>query len=113
MHVIGSKWVFKPKLKPDGSLDRLKACVVAKGYHQVDGLDYIETFSPVIKPGTIRMVITIALVKKWPIRQLVVKKNAFLHGLISEDIHMEQPPGMADLEHPTHVCKLQKSPLWP
>ena len=112
LHVIGSKWVFKPKLKPDGSLDRLKACVVAKGYHQVDGLDYIETFSPVIKPGTIRMVITIALVKKWPIRQLDVK-NAFLHGLISEDIHMEQSPGMADLEHPTHVCKLQKSPLWP
>ncbi|RVX02174.1 Retrovirus-related Pol polyprotein from transposon RE1 [Vitis vinifera] len=108
MHVIGSKWVFKPKLKPDGSLDCLKARVVAKGYHQVDGLDYTETFSPVIKPGTIRMVLTIALVKKWPIRQLDVK-NAFLHSLISKDIHMEQPPGMADLEHPTHVCKLQKA----
>ena len=53
MHVIGSKWVFKPKLKPDGSLDHLKGRVVAKGYHQVDGLDYVETFSPVIKPGTI------------------------------------------------------------
>jgi hypothetical protein len=52
MHVIGSKWVFKPKLKPDGSLDRLKARVVAKGYHQVDGLDYTKTFSPVIKPRT-------------------------------------------------------------
>ncbi|RVW46099.1 putative mitochondrial protein [Vitis vinifera] len=70
MHVIGLKWVFKPKLKPNGSLDRLKARVVAKGYHQVDGLDYTETFSPVIKPRTIRMAITIALVKKWPIRQL-------------------------------------------
>ncbi|RVW91769.1 Retrovirus-related Pol polyprotein from transposon RE1 [Vitis vinifera] len=109
MHVIGSKLVFKPKLKPDGSLDRLKARVVAKGYHQVDGLDYTKTFSPVIKLGTIRMVITIALVKKWPICQLDVKRNAFLHGLISEDIHMEQPPGMANLEHPTHVCKLQKA----
>jgi len=52
MHVIGSKWVFKPKLKPNGSLDRLKARVVAKGYHQVDGLDYTKTFSPVIKPRT-------------------------------------------------------------
>lgn len=67
MHVIGSKWVFKPKIKPDGSLDRLKARVVANGYHQVDGLDYTETFSPVIKPGTIRMFLTIALAKKWPI----------------------------------------------
>ena len=86
MHVIGSKWVFNPKLKPNGSLDHLKARVVAKGYHQVDGLDYIKTFSPIIKPGTIRMVITITLVKKWPIRQLDVKKNGFLHGLISKDI---------------------------
>ena len=109
IHVIGLKWVFKPKLKPDGSLDRLKARVVVKGYHQVDGLDYTETFSPVIKPGTIRMVITIALVKKWLICQLDVKKNAFLHGLISKDIHMEQSPGMVDLKHPTHVCKLQKA----
>ena len=103
------KWVFKPKLKPNGSLDRLKARVVAKGYHQMDGLDYTKTFSPFIKLGTIRMVITITLIKKWPICQLDVKRNAFLHGLISEDIHMEQPPGMANLEHPTHVCKLQKA----
>ena len=64
MHVIGSKWVLKRKLKTDGSLDRLKARVVAKGYHQVDGLDYTETFSLVIKPRTIGIVITIALIKK-------------------------------------------------
>jgi hypothetical protein len=62
MHIIGSKWVFKTKLKSDGTLDRLKARVVTKGYHQIDGLDYTETFSPVVKPGTIRLIIFIALV---------------------------------------------------
>jgi hypothetical protein len=95
MHVIGSKWVLKTKLKPDGSLDRLKARVVAKGFHQIDGIDFTETFSPVVKPSTIRMVITIAHVQRWSIRQLDVK-NAFLYGFLSEDIFMEQPPGMSD-----------------
>jgi hypothetical protein len=108
LHIIGSKWVFKTKLKPDGSLDRLKARVVAKGYYQIDGIDYTETFSPVVKPGTIRMIISTALIQGWPIRQLDVK-NAFLHGNITEDIYMEQPPGMADSQHPEYVCKLQKA----
>ena len=64
MHVIGSKWVFKAKLKADGTLDRLKARLVAKRYHQVDGIDYVETFSPVIKPGTIRLVLSLAMVRQ-------------------------------------------------
>jgi hypothetical protein len=105
MNVIGSKWVFKTELKPDGSLDRLKARVVAKGFHQIDGVDYTESFFLVVKPGTIHMIITIALVKHWTIQQLEVK-NAFLHGLPSEDIYMEQPPGMTDPKLPHHVCKL-------
>jgi hypothetical protein len=108
MHVIGSKWVLKTKLKPDGSLDRLKARVVAKGFHQIDGIDFTETFSPVVKPSTIRMVITVALVQQWSIRQLDVK-NAFLYGFLSEDLFMEQPPEMSDSQYPTHVCKLQRA----
>lgn len=108
LHVIGSKWMFKSKLKPDGSLDRLKARLVAKGYHQIDGLDYTETFSPVIKPRTIRIVLTVTLVRHWPIRQLD-KKNAFLNGFLSEHLYMQQPPGMADSQYPNHVCKLHKS----
>ena len=72
MHVIGSKWVLKPKLKSYGTLDRLKAQLVAKGYHQIDGIDYIDTFFPVIKPSTIRLVLSLALVHHWDIRQLDV-----------------------------------------
>ncbi|KAG5247123.1 Retrovirus-related polyprotein from transposon [Salix suchowensis] len=86
MNVIGSKWVFKAKLKPDGSLDRLKARLVAKGYHQIDGVDYVETYSPVIKPGTIRMILTIALVKAWPLRQLDPRQS------LREGVKAANPP---------------------
>ena len=95
MNVIGCKWVYKAKLKPDGSLDRLKARLVAKGFSQVDGIDFSETFSPVIKPANIRLVLTIAVVKGWDIRQLDVK-NAFLHGSLSTPVYMHQPPGYVD-----------------
>jgi hypothetical protein len=88
--------VFKTKLKPNGSLDELKACVVAKGYRQIDGIEYTETFSLDVKPDTIKMIIRAALVQGWPIQQLNVK-NAFLHGNITEDMYMEQPPGMEDI----------------
>lgn len=108
MHVIGCKWVFKTKLAPDDSLDKLKARLVAKGFHQEEGIDFLETFSIVIKQATIRIVLSVAMVKRWSIHQLDVK-NAFLHGTLKETVYMEQPPGFA---HPTlsdHVCLLQKS----
>ncbi|XP_040996064.1 uncharacterized mitochondrial protein AtMg00820-like [Juglans microcarpa x Juglans regia] len=68
MDVIGCKWVFQTKINADGSLDRLKARLVAKGFHQMDEVNYIETFSPIIKPGTIRIVLTLALFHRWDIR---------------------------------------------
>ncbi|XP_041011440.1 uncharacterized mitochondrial protein AtMg00820-like [Juglans microcarpa x Juglans regia] len=81
MPIINNKWVFKSKLNAHDELDRLKARLVAIGYHQIDGVDFLETFSPVIKFGTIRTILSIALVRKWEIRQLNVK-NAFLHGYL-------------------------------
>jgi len=105
--VIG-KWIYRHKFHADGSLDRYKARWVLRGFTQRPGIDYDETFSPVVKPATVRTVLSLALSQDWPIHQLDVK-NAFLHGTLSETVYCSQPTGFVDSAHPSHVCKLNKS----
>ncbi|KAJ9551582.1 hypothetical protein OSB04_015627 [Centaurea solstitialis] len=107
-NVIGSKWVFRIKYNPDGSIERCKARLVAKGFHQRPGIDYSETFSPVIKPTTIRLVLSLAVCRGWSLRQLNIN-NAFLQGTLNEHVYMSQPTGFVDKDNPTHVCKLNKA----
>ncbi|KAK1613636.1 hypothetical protein QYE76_019153 [Lolium multiflorum] len=107
-NVVTGKWIFLQKFHSDGTLARNKARWVVRGYSQRPGIDYEETFSPVVKPATIRLVLHIAVSGSWPIRQLDVK-NAFLHGSLEEVVYCQQPPGFVDASRPDHVCRLHKS----
>ncbi|KAJ0726566.1 putative RNA-directed DNA polymerase [Helianthus annuus] len=107
-NVVDCKWVYKMKQDQTGAITRYKARLVAKGFRQQPGVDYHDTFSPVIKATTIRTVLSIAVTKGWPLRQLDVQ-NAFLHGDLKETVYLQQPPGFVDPMRPDHVCLLHKS----
>ena len=99
---IGVKWVFKTKFNDNGEVDKYKARLVAKGYCQQYGIDYVEIFAPVARLDTIRIVISLATQKAWVIYQLDVK-SAFLHGEITEEVFVEQPPGYEQKGHESKV----------
>ena len=104
---IGCKWIFKRKLKADGSVDKYKARLVAKGYRLKEGLDYFDTYSPVSRITSIRMLIAIASLNNMEIHQMDVK-TAFLNGELDEEIYMEQPEGFVVQGQENKVCKLVK-----
>jgi hypothetical protein len=106
--LILCKWVYKVKTRTDGSIERYKTRLVARGFSQQYRLDYDETFSPVAKITTIRVLLTLAATKDWKLWQMNVK-NAFLHGELDREIYMDQSQGFESKTHPEFVCKLKKA----
>jgi hypothetical protein len=90
--LVRCRWVYRTKSTVDGQINRYKARLVTKGFQQVHGIDYDETFAPVAKMDSIRLALAIAATKGWEVHQMDMK-NAFLHGDLSEEIYMEHPQG--------------------
>jgi histone deacetylase 1/2 len=107
-NIIDCKWVLKIKRKSDGSIERYKARLVAKGFKQRYGIDYEDTFSPVVKIATVKLVLSVAVSRGWNLRQLDVQ-NAFFHGVLEEEVYMRQPPGFEKTSVPNYVCRLDKA----
>jgi histone deacetylase 1/2 len=107
-NIIDCKWVYRIKKHADGTIDRYKARLVAKGFKQRYGIDYEDTFSPVVKTSTIRLVLAVAVSRGRSLKQLD-DKIAFLHGVLEEDVYMRHPPGFEDHKNPHHICKLDKA----
>jgi hypothetical protein len=107
-NVITDKWIIKYKFNSDGTLERYKARWVLRGFTERPGIDYDETFNPVVKLATIRMVLSLAISRSWDIHQLDVK-NAFLHGTLTETVYHNQPMRFVDPTQPNRVCPHNKS----
>jgi hypothetical protein len=110
-NLIDCKWVYKIKCKADGSIDQYKNQLVAKESNQRYDIDYDDTFIPLVKFATIRLVLSLAVSQGWSLRQLDVQ-NMFLHDILEEDVYMKQPPEFEDSSKPMYHCKLDKALLW-
>ena len=107
-NIVTGKWIWTHKRQADSTLERYKARWVLRAFTQRPGVDYNETFSPVVKPATVRTVLSLALTRGWPVHQLDVK-NAFLHGVLTETVYCSQPARFFDSSRPDMVCRLNKA----
>jgi hypothetical protein len=107
-NLIDCMCVYKVKRKADGSINSYKTSLVAKGFKQRLGIDYNDTFSPVVKSTIIRLILSLAVSQGWILRQLDMQ-NAFLHDILQEEVYMKQPLGFVDPNFPSYHYKLEKA----
>jgi hypothetical protein len=107
-NVIGTKWVFRNKQDEFGVVTKNKEKLVGKGYTQVEGLDFGETYAPVARLESIRILLDYATHHDFKLHQMDVK-SAFLNGPLQEEVYVEQPPGFEDSRFPNHVYNLHKA----
>lgn len=107
-NVIGTKWIFKNKLNENGEIIKNKARLVCKGYFQVEGIDFEETFAPVARLEAIKMFLAIACFRNLKIHQMDVK-STFFNGTLEEEVYVEQPKGFMLTKNHDYVCKLKKA----
>ncbi|GJT62784.1 retrovirus-related pol polyprotein from transposon TNT 1-94 [Tanacetum coccineum] len=108
MTIIGTKWVYRNKLDENGVVTRNKARLVAQGYNQQEGIDYDETYAPVARLESIRILLAYACALDFKLYQMDVK-SAFLNGFINEEVYVAQPPGFIDFAKPNYVYRLKKA----
>jgi hypothetical protein len=106
--MVTSKWIYKIKHATNGSVEKYKARFVARGFSQVEGVDYDETFAPVSRYTSIRTIIALVASMGWKLHQMDVK-TTFLNGEIEEEVYIEQPEGFVTRNEKSHVCRLKKS----
>jgi hypothetical protein len=106
--VVTSKWIYTIKHAADGSVKKYKARFVARGFSQVEGIDYEETFAPVARYTSIRTIIALAASMGWKLHQMDVK-TAFINGEIEEEVYIEQPEGFVIHDEKSHMCRLKKA----
>ena len=99
---------FRTKYELDGSVNHFKGRLMAKGFTQCPGIDYRDTFNPVLKPATLRLILSLAVSQRWHLGQLDIN-NAFLQGTLNEEVFMAQPPGFVDPSFSNHICRLNKA----
>lgn len=105
---ISNCWLFRKKLNPDNSTAWFKARLVVRGFTQREGIDYFEIFSPVVKTSSVRTLLAIAAQGGFIVHQMDVQ-TAFLHGILEEEVYMDQPEGFVDKKRPMDVCQLLKT----